>query len=86
MATGDFPFLGFPASPTSKGGGGTRRRLRRRLIRSSYRLVSLLKWRQDARVIQVFRRDRLGLEPLPGAAPRAVARHPPTWRIQRCCI
>jgi sterol 3beta-glucosyltransferase len=27
--------------------------------------VSLLKWRQDARVIQAFRRDRLGLEPLP---------------------
>lgn len=65
MATGDFPFLGFPASATSKGGGGTRRRLRRRLNRSSYRLVSLLKWRQDARVIQAFRRDRLGLAPLP---------------------
>lgn len=65
MATGDFPFLGFPASPTSKRGGGTRRRLQRRLNRSSYRLVSLLKWRQDARVIQAFRRGRLGLEPLP---------------------
>ena len=65
MATGDFPFLGFPASPTSRRAGSIRRRLRRRLNRSSYRLVSLLKWRQDARVIQAFRRDRLGLEPLP---------------------
>ncbi len=60
MATGDFPFLGFPASPTSETGGGLRRRLRRRLNRSSYRLVSLLKWRQDARVIQAFRRERWG--------------------------
>jgi UDP:flavonoid glycosyltransferase YjiC (YdhE family) len=58
MATG-------PASATSTHAGVTRRRLRRRLNRSSYRLVSLLKWRQDARVIQAFRRDRLGLEPLP---------------------
>jgi UDP:flavonoid glycosyltransferase YjiC (YdhE family) len=65
MATGEFPFLGFPASATSTHAGVTRRRLRRRLNRSSYRLVSLLKWRQDARVIQAFRRDRLGLEPLP---------------------
>jgi UDP:flavonoid glycosyltransferase YjiC (YdhE family) len=65
MATADFPFLGFPASPTSKRAGGPCRRLRRRLNRSSYRLVSLLKWRQDARVIQAFRRDRLGLELLP---------------------
>jgi UDP:flavonoid glycosyltransferase YjiC (YdhE family) len=65
MATGDFPFLGFPASPTSRKGGSTRHRIRRRLNRSSYRLVSLLKWRQDARVIQAFRRDRLGLQPLP---------------------
>lgn len=65
MATGDFPFLGFPASPTSETGGGLRRRLRRRLNRSSYRLVSLLKWRQDAQVIQAFRRERLGLKPLP---------------------
>ena len=65
MATDDFPFLGFPASPTSRRAGSIRRRLRRRLNRSSYRLVSLLKWRQDARVIQAFRRDRLGLEPLP---------------------
>ena len=65
MATGDFPFLGFPASPTSRNGGSTRHRIRRRLNRSSYRLVSLLKWRQDARVIQAFRRDRLGLQPLP---------------------
>lgn len=65
MATGDFPFLGFPASPASHNGGSTRQRLRRWLNRSSYRLVSLLKWRQDARVIQAFRRDRLGLEPLP---------------------
>lgn len=66
MATGDFPFLGFPATPSPSSGGGVRRgRLRRRLNRSSYRLVSLLKWRQDARVIQAFRRDRLGLMPLP---------------------
>lgn len=65
MATGDFPFLGFPASPPSKSGGRTRRLLRRRLNRSSYRLVSLLKWRQDSRVIQAFRRERLGLKPLP---------------------
>ena len=65
MATGEFPFLGFPASPTSRNGGSTRHRIRRRLNRSSYRLVSLLKWRQDARVIQAFRRDRLGLQPLP---------------------
>ena len=65
MATGDFPFLGFPGSVTGKSGGSTHRRLRRRLNRSSYRLVSLLKWRQDARVIQAFRRDRLGLKPLP---------------------
>jgi UDP:flavonoid glycosyltransferase YjiC (YdhE family) len=64
-ATDDFPFLGFPASPTRKGGGGTRRRLLRRINRNSYRLVSLLKWRQDARVIQAFRCDCLGLEPLP---------------------
>lgn len=42
MATGDFPFLGFPASPTSETGVRLRRRMRRRLIRSSYRLVSLL--------------------------------------------
>ena len=65
MATGEFPFLGFPASPTSRNGGSTRHRIRRRLNRSSYRLVSLLKWRQDARVNQSFRRDRLGLQPLP---------------------
>lgn len=65
MATGDFPFLGFPGQPTSCDDGRTRQRLRRRLNRSSYRLVSLLKWRQDARVIQAFRRDRLGLKPLP---------------------
>ncbi len=65
MATGDFPFLGFPASPTSTRVRGPRRRLRRRLNRSSYRLVSLLKWRQDARVIQDFRRERLALDPLP---------------------
>lgn len=64
-ATGDFPLLGFPASPTSETGGGLRRRLRRRPNRSSYRLVSLLKWRQDARVIQAFRHERLGLKPLP---------------------
>jgi len=65
MATGEFPFLGYPASPTSRNGGSTRHRISRRLNRSSYRLVSLLKWRQDARVIQAFRRDRLGLQPLP---------------------
>jgi hypothetical protein len=86
MATGDFLFLGFPASPTSRRAGSLRRRLRCRLNRSSYRLVSLLKWRQDARVIQAFRRDRLVWRPSPGAAPRAVARHPPRWRIRRCCI
>jgi UDP:flavonoid glycosyltransferase YjiC (YdhE family) len=76
MATSDFPFLGFPASPTSKRRGGTRRRLRRRLNRSSYRLVSLLKWRQDARVIQAFRRDRLGLEPLPWGGAQSRRRPP----------
>lgn len=69
MATGDFSFLGFPASATSLAGvrppHRLRHRLRRRLNRGSYRLISLLKWRQDARVIQAFRRDRLGLQPLP---------------------
>lgn len=65
MSTGNFPFLGFPGSPTSRNGSRRRHRLRRRLNRSSYRMVSLLKWRQDARVIQSFRRDRLGLKPLP---------------------
>lgn len=76
MATGDFPFLGFPASPTSRRAGSIRRRLRRRLNRSSYRLVSLLKWRQDARVIQAFRRDRLGLEPLPWGGAQSRRRPP----------
>ena len=65
MATSDFPFLGFPSSPPGKTGGRTHRRLRRHLNRSSYRLISLLKWRQDSRVIQAFRRERLGLKPLP---------------------
>ena len=69
MATGDFSFLGFPASATSLAGvrppHRLRHRLRRRLNRGSYRLISLLKWRQDARVIQAFRRDLLGLQPLP---------------------
>jgi sterol 3beta-glucosyltransferase len=70
VATGDFPFLGFPSSPPTETSGGlqrglSRRPLRRHLNRSSYRLVSLLKWRQDARVIQAFRRERLGLTPLP---------------------
>ena len=80
MATGDFPFLGFPASPTSRNGGSTRHRIRRRLNRSSYRLVSLLKWRQDARVIQAFRRDRLDLQPLPwgGAESRRI---PPAYLV-----
>jgi sterol 3beta-glucosyltransferase len=60
IATGDYPFLRFPGPAST-----IRRRLRRRLNRSSYRLVSLLKWRQDCGVIQAFRRDRLGLGPLP---------------------
>lgn len=76
IATGDFPFLGFPGSPAHQPGGGLRRRLRRRLHRSSYRLVRLLKWRQDAGVIQAFRRDRLGLSPLPWAGTQS-RRDPP---------
>jgi UDP:flavonoid glycosyltransferase YjiC (YdhE family) len=92
MATGDFPFLGFPASPPSKTGGKTRRRLRRRLNRSSYRLVSLLKWRQDSRVIQAFRRERLGLKPLPwGGAqsrrtPPAHLVDPPVLHLISCLV
>lgn len=92
MATGDFPFLGFPASPPSKTGGRTRRRLRRRLNRSSYRLVSLLKWRQDSRVIQAFRRERLGLKPLPwGGAqsrrtPPAHLVDPPVLHLISCQV
>ncbi len=91
-ATGDFPFLGFPASPPSKTGGRTRRRLRRRLNRSSYRLVSLLKWRQDSRVIQAFRRERLGLKPLPwGGAqsrrtPPAHLVDPPVLHLISCQV
>lgn len=92
MATGDFPFLGFPASPPSKSGGRTRGRLRRRLNRSSYRLVSLLKWRQDSRVIQAFRRERLGLKPLPwGGAqsrrtPPAHVVDPPVLHLISCQV
>ena len=92
MATGDFPFLGFPASPPSKTGGRTRRRLRRRLNRISYRLVSLLKWRQDSRVIQAFRRERLGLKPLPwGGAqsrrtPPAHLVDPPVLHLISCQV
>jgi len=38
--------------------------------------VSLLKWRQDARVIQAIRRERLGLEPLPWGGAQSRRRPP----------
>ena len=62
-ATGDYPFLRFPGAPPTPQQRSLPQRLKRRLNRSSYRLVSLLKWQQDQRVIQAFRAQH-GLPPL----------------------
>ncbi len=64
IATGDYAFLSFPAPAESPPPSGLGQRLSRRLNRLSYRSVSLLKWRQDSRVIQAYRRSK-GLAALP---------------------
>jgi UDP:flavonoid glycosyltransferase YjiC (YdhE family) len=70
-ATGNFGFLRFPATSVPGAHGDLRQRLRRCRNRLSYRLISLLKWRQDSRAIQAFR-TQLGLPRLPwgGASSR----------------
>jgi UDP:flavonoid glycosyltransferase YjiC (YdhE family) len=70
IATGDFAFLQFPGPPDPPPPRRIGQRLRRRLNRLSYHSVSLLKWRQDSGVIQVWRRNR-GLAPLPWGGARS---------------
>jgi len=70
IATGDFAFLQFPAPADPPPPSRIGHRLRRRLNRLSYHSVSLLKWRQDSRVVQAYRRNR-GLAPLPWGGARS---------------
>ena len=73
MGTREFAFLKWPGKPRDKTEthqrwlrGGLRRRLLGRLNRLSYNMVRLIKWRQEAGVIQTFRASE-GLPALPWA-------------------
>jgi hypothetical protein len=58
IVTGDFALLQFPGPPDPPPPRRIDQRLKRRLNRLSYHSVSLLKWRQESRVIQAWRRNK----------------------------
>ncbi len=64
-STAAFGCLRFPATALRRP-----RRLQRRLHRLSYRLIGLLKWRQESGVLQAYRTDVLGLPRLPWGGAR----------------
>jgi len=73
VGTREFAFLKWPGEPRDKTEthqrwlrGGMRRRLLGRLNQLSYKMVRLIKWRQEAGVIQTFRASE-GLPALPWA-------------------
>ena len=73
VGTREFAFLKWPGGPRDKTEthqrwlrGGMRRRLLGRLNQLSYKMVRLIKWRQEAGVIQTFRASE-GLPALPWA-------------------
>ena len=73
VGTREFAFLKWPGGPRAKTEthlrclqGGLRRRLLGRLNQLSYKMVRLIKWRQEAGVIQTFRASE-GLPALPWA-------------------
>ena len=78
IATGDFALLQFPGPAEPPPPRRLGQRLKRLLNRLSYHSVSLLKWRQDSRVIQAWRH-------CPGVGRAAAGTPLHNWLIRPCC-